>query len=140
MSRAAKETAARKKEIVFSDFMMNMDRHPLSGDIAKVTNEESIKQSIRNIIMFNFGEKLFQPAIGSGVIASLFEPLDNFTINDIQSHITHSINFFEKRVNLLNVTVQPDNVDNNTLNATIVFSIINTNDVATLNVILRRVR
>ena len=140
MSRAAKETITTKQPIVYSDFMNNLDLHPLSGDVAKVTNAESIKQSIRNLIIIGYGEKLFNPTIGSNVYQSLFEPIDGFTINDIQDHITDTIGFHEPRVNLLQVVVSPNPRDDNAVTATIAFNIINTGEIATLNLILTRVR
>ncbi len=52
----------------------------LPCDISPVTNEESIKQSIRNIVLTAPGEKLFNPKFGSSVYKMLFEPLDPFMI------------------------------------------------------------
>jgi phage baseplate assembly protein W len=112
----------------------------LSGDIAKVTNSESIKQSIKNLVQINYGEKLFNPTLGCDVYKSLFEPLDGFTINDIKDNISDTIKFYEQRVVLLNVEASGIENDDNSLSVTIYFSIINTGENATLNLILRRVR
>ena len=140
MSRAAKETINRKQPIIYSDFVNNLLLHPLSGDIAKVTNAESIKQSIKNLVQINYGEKLFQPTIGCNVYRSLFEPLDGFTLNDIKEGIADTIKFYEPRVVLLNVETSGIENDDNAVSVTIYFSIINTGENATLNLILRRVR
>ena len=40
---------------------MSILKNPFSKDIASVTNEESIKQSIKNIVLTAPGEKLFNP-------------------------------------------------------------------------------
>jgi len=140
MSRAAKETLNKKQPIIYSDFVNNLLLHPLSGDIARVTNDESIKQSIKNLITFNYGEKLFNPTVGSDVYKSLFEPLDGFVLNDIRDHIVNTITYYETRVNLIDVQVSGMENDENAVAVTIVFSIINTGASASLNLILRRVR
>lgn len=128
-----------KQREVYSDFLSNLDTHPFSNDIAKIKNEQSIKQSIRNLLLTNVGERFFRPYLGSNVYKSLFELIDNFVINDIKTHIENAINAYEPRAQLIAVNVE-DNGDGNSLTATIQFSIINTGDTATLNLILRRVR
>lgn len=128
-----------KQREVYSDFLSNLDTHPFSSDVAKVKNEQAIKQSIRNLLLTNVGERFFRPYLGSNVYKSLFELIDNFVINDIKTHIENTINAYEKRADLISVNVV-DNGDGNSLTATIQFSIINTGDTATLNLILKRVR
>lgn len=140
MSRADRITPLSKQPEIYSDFLINFDRHPLSGDLAKVSNAEAIKQSIRNLLLTNYGERLFNPIIGSNVYKSLFEPLDGFTIQDIKQAITDTLYFHEKRIEVVAVEVNANPNDENSLTATIVFSIINTGSTETLNLVLRRVR
>lgn len=140
MSRADKETIIKKQPIIYSDFVSNLLTHPLSGDIAKVTNEESIKQSIKNLLMINYGEKLFNPIIGSDVFKSLFEPLDGFTLNTIHDNIVDTIKYHETRVELIRVIVSSMENDENSIAVTIVFNIINTGVSTSVNLILGRVR
>ena len=140
MSRAQHNTAYSKQPENYSDFLGNLDKHPLSGDIARVTNEESIKQSIKNLILTNYGERLYNPVIGSNVYKSLFQPLDGFTLNNIKEYIRDTIKFHEPRANLIGVSVNFSQNDKNTAIATIVFSVINSTTVSTLNPILQRVR
>jgi phage baseplate assembly protein W len=90
--------------------------------------------------MINYGEKLFNPDIGSNLMKSLFEPLDGFSLNDMQDHIVNTITFHEPRANLIDVRVGASGINDNSVTATIVFILINTGETATLNLILRRVR
>jgi len=140
MSRAAKETILKQQPSLYSDFLNNLDLHPLSGDIAKITNAEAIKQSIKNLVLTNYGERFFNPTLGSSLNKSLFEPIDGFTLNDMQSSIVNTITFHEPRANLIECVVSASTRDENSAVATIVFSIINTGETASLNLILRRVR
>jgi phage baseplate assembly protein W len=140
MSRAQSITAYTKQPEVYSDFLSNLDKHPLSGDIGRVTNTESIKQSIKNLLLTNYGERFFNPGIGSNVYRTLFQPMDNFTLHDMKDYIKETLQFHEPRVNLIGVNVAFSENNKNTVTATIVFSLINSNNVNTLNLILQRVR
>jgi phage baseplate assembly protein W len=140
MSKADKQTVISKQPIIYSDFVSDLLQHPISGDIAKVTNEESVKQSIKNLLMINYGEKLFNPIIGSNVFKSLFEPLDGFTLNTIHDSISDTIRNYEPRADLLNVKVSILENDENAAAVTIIFQVINTGVLTSLNLILRRVR
>jgi phage baseplate assembly protein W len=123
----------------FSDFLNNMDVHPLNKTIGRVLNEESVRQSLKNLILTNIGERLFQPTIGSDVYKSLFEPNDVITAENISYHISSTIKHNEPRVILLNVITTP-NQDDYSFNVNIVFSLINNPATINLNLILRRVR
>ena len=124
---------------LFSDFLDDFSPHPITGDIARLKNEQSIKQSLRNLILTNLGERLFQPDIGSNVNRVLFEPNDMIAQEDLQYHITQTITQNEPRVNLMQVIVSP-NVLQDSVAVNIVYSIINTQQVQNLSLILKRVR
>ena len=81
----------------FSDLDLNFLQHPATKDGRKKVGENSIKQSIRNLIMTNPRERLFQPEIGCGVYNMLFEPLMPITALEIQESIKDVINSYEPR-------------------------------------------
>ena len=139
MATIADRYTPKQKEI-YSDFLSNLETHPLSNDIAKVKNEQSIKQSIRNLLLTNVGERFFRPYVGSNIYKSLFNFIDNFTMNDIKIYIQDTIKSYEPRAKLISVNVYDNNDTGNSVTATIQFSIINTGENATLNLVLRRVR
>ena len=60
----------------FSDFLDDFTAHPVTGDIVRIKNENSIRQSVKNLVMTSMGERPFQSYIGSNVYNSLFEPND----------------------------------------------------------------
>lgn len=104
--------------------MSDFTKNPVTGFLAKVTNEEAVKQSIRQIIFTNKGERPYNPGFGSTVKSSLFNPLDSITIIAIKDSITESINNFEPRAILNEVIVIPDE-NNNGIFVEIVFGIKN---------------
>lgn len=107
MSRADKITIEAKKVEWYSDFLNNFDKNPVTGYLARITNEESVKQSIRNLILTNRGERFYSPVTGSTVKHSLFNNIDITTLMSIKESITESINNFEPRAQLFDVTVTP---------------------------------
>lgn len=137
-TRADKLSPSQKQEY-FSDFLNDFDSHPITNIVVKTTNENAVKQSIRNLILTNLGERLFQPTIGSNIIHSLFEPNDIITAENITSFTKSTITQNEPRAMLLNVNVYP-NYDLNSFNVNIIFSLINSNVPIQMTVILKRVR
>jgi len=97
MARADLYTQTQKKQEYFSDFLTSFDKHPISDDTARVTNENAVSQSIKNLVLTNYGERLYNSEIGSNVYKSLFEPYSQFTADDIIRHISDTIKAKETR-------------------------------------------
>lgn len=129
----------RKTVDLFSDFLNDFSAHPISGDIARLRNETAIRQSIKNIILTNIGERPFQPTIGSNINRALFEPNDEIIANELLFHIETALNNHEPRATILSVSVVNDR-EPNSVSINIVYSIINSHNPQNLNLILRRVR
>ena len=55
----------------FRDLAMSFNENPSTKDFGAVKNERAISQSVRNLILTMFGERPFQPEIGSQVRALL---------------------------------------------------------------------
>ena len=138
-NKADNITQLKKTPVLFSDFFDDFTVHPISNDLGRLVNDQSIKQSIRNLILTNYGERLFQPSLGSNVNRTLFEPDDNMACQDLQYHIQSTLSYNEPRINLLNVIAISD-PDNNKINVNIIFSIINSTQVQSLTVFLQRAR
>lgn len=141
MARADRFTVERKKAIAYSDFLPNLDRNPLTGLLAKVTNEDSVKQSIANLCKTNRRERYNQPLTGSKLNGSLFEnSSDPIVLDEIKSTLEQTIADDEPRAT--NVSVEVSNVpdDPNSIRAFITFSIKNISEPITLIVVLKRVR
>ena len=63
----------------FKDLAISFNANPSTDDFGAVKNERAITQSVRNLILTIFGERPFQPSIGSRVKGLLFEPWDPFS-------------------------------------------------------------
>ena len=108
----------------YTDIRNDFDGHPTTGDLIKLTDEASIKQSIANLVMLQPEEKPFHPEIASGVHQYLFEPMNDVTGKLIEKSIETVINNYEPRVNLVGVVAEPDE-DKNAYQILIVYQIIN---------------
>lgn len=132
-------TQTDRKQQIYSDFLTDLTPHPVSGDIVRFVNETAVIRSIKNLILTNTGERLYQPDIGSDIRKLLFEPMNSVTAEAIGSLITSTITAHEPRARLVDLQVRPD-VDNNAYNVSVVFMVINKQDPVSFNVTLTRVR
>ena len=123
----------------FSDFTKNLDQIPGRTEIARVINENSVKESIKNLISTDRGERLFQPNIGCDIRGSLFENMTPDVIIILEENLKRTIRTYEPRCNVRDIEVV-GNIDNNDLSVIIVFSVINTTNTSSLTIDLSRIR
>ena len=114
---------ARRLSKGFLDVSASFQINPINNDVIVTRNENAIARAVRNLVFTIPGEKPFQPNIGSNVSRLLFENLDRITASSIQSEIESTINNFEPRVSLNEVTVTP-NFDNNEFDCVVNYDII----------------
>jgi phage baseplate assembly protein W len=132
-------TPLRKKRTLYSDFFKDLTVNPISGDLALRTNEESIKESLKNLILTDRGERLFQPNLGSDVRASLFENASPVILKIMEERVRDVINNFEPRISLIDVDVT-SLYDDNRVKVTIYFYVKNREDPLSVDVFIERVR
>jgi phage baseplate assembly protein W len=121
------------------DLDINFDRNPLSGDVALRRDEEAIKRSLRNLILYRRGEKPFHPEISSGVQDMLFELIEPIMVIELKKRISDVIRNYEKRVSDAIVDIV-DVLDKNEIRITIHFTIRNVQRVFSTTIALQRLR
>lgn len=124
---------------IYADFHKDLLVSPVNSDLARKTNEEAVKESIKNLIFTDRGERPFQPQLGSNIRKMLFDMLTPSTIILAKELIKETIENFEPRANLIDVEVTGA-IDSNALKATIIFAVANVEDPIVLETILTRVR
>jgi len=123
----------------FVDINPNFEKHPITGDLPMLKNENAIKQSVKNIVMTMFGEKFFQPLFGTSVRSSLFELFNPLVADRLTVSIENSLRDYEPRISVDSVDYLDDQ-DDNALEIKINYSIVGLPlDQQSLNLILERV-
>ena len=139
VTRADKYTINTNRSVYFADFLTDFSLNPVTGELARVTNEESVKQSLKNLIMTMKGERFYDDNKGSNVFASMFDLMSPMVVEDVRSSIYEVVSNYMPVVELININVEFN--DNNELRVIIEFSIINIpNKIFTLNFIVERIR
>lgn len=123
----------------YSDIDLNFIAHPVTGDITKKIDVDAVKQSISNLINTKHYENVFEPEIGSNIHALLFENLTDIVKFAIEEEIKILIRNFEPRAKVIEVIIR-ELPDVNTIEASIIFTIVNIEEPETLNILLERVR
>lgn len=140
VTRADTLTGTKKQKDFFSDFVTSFAKTPLGNQLGRVTNDQSVNQSLRNLIKTNLGERLFQPLVGSDVYAMLFEQDTPENLAMIEVFIENTIRNNEPRVNLLKTVINTDVYDENTVEISLLYNLINNPEPINLTILLRRVR
>lgn len=139
ITRADRITTTTVQDQIYSDFLTDMVPHPVSKDVLRFVNEHAVIRSIKNLILTDQGERLYQPNIGSNIKRMMFEPMIESTAEIISQYIQETIEVYEPRAKVLDISVVPD-YNNNLYSVTLVFMIINKEDPITVNITLDRVR
>jgi phage baseplate assembly protein W len=139
LSRAQTLIENNKKTEFYSDFMTSFAKSPVGDQLAKVVNDRSINQSLKNIILTDVGERLFQPTFGSNVRAMLFENNVKENLTTLEFYISNSISLNEPRVNLIDVKLS-EGVNQHELVINILYNTINNPEPILFTYIFRRVR
>ena len=139
ITRADRITTSTVQDQIYSDFLTDMVPHPVSKDVLRFVNEHAVIRSIKNLILTDQGERLYQPGIGSNIKRMLFEPMIESTAEIISQYIQEAIGVYEPRAKVLEISVLPD-YNNNLYSVSLTFMIINKEDPITVNITLDRVR
>ena len=109
MSRydATQSNESTRSSKIFKDLNLDFQQNTATKDIQKITDVESVKRSVRNLINTNHYEKPFHPEIGSNLRAMLFELMTPQMNHVITKQIENLINDYEPRCNLVEVFAQP---------------------------------
>jgi len=113
----------QRRSIGFKDLSASFENNPLNNDLIGLRNENAIARSVRNLVQTIQGERPFQPVLGSNVQNLLFDNMDKLTASAIKQEIINTIENYEPRVEMGEVTVEP-NYDNNEFQVSVQYYIV----------------
>ena len=123
----------------FSDIDLNFTKNPITNDVNILRDNEAVRRSVRNIVLYNFLEKPFSPTFGGNVRGKLFENINSITALRIKGEIEKAIIDNEQRASLRGVKVAPD-LDRNAFDVTIIFNVNNNPAPVKVEISLERIR
>ena len=112
------------KNIKFADLNLTFAKHPVTGKLSVLKNNDSIVRSVRNLILTNHWERPYQPLFGGNVTSKLFESFTRMTESLVQRDISDAFANWESRATLNSVIVRAYE-GNNKLAITINFTPVN---------------
>ncbi len=94
------------KSFIYRDISPSFATHPITGDIAFITDFDAVSQSIKNILMTEKNERHFdQLNFGVGIERYLFTNYDRNVAESITEDIIAQVSAFEPRAVLYDVKV-----------------------------------
>tara|TARA_B100001093_G_scaffold97073_1_gene89091 strand:- start:4677 stop:5108 length:432 start_codon:yes stop_codon:yes gene_type:complete len=124
----------------YLDIDLSFKRNPITNDVMMKKNVNAVNQSLRNLLLTNRFERQFSPSFGGNIYNSLFEPQDEFTARDLEDRISKTITNFEKRVQIVGVSVEYPELYQNSAKIQVVYVLIATDEEVTTTFTIERVR
>ena len=107
----------------FRDFSLTFEKNAVTNDVLSLKNEAAIKESVKNIVLYNFYEKPFNPFFGGNIIGLLFENSTPTMELEVKRRIERSVEIHEPRVTAVSVDVDFE-PDRNELNCSVSYLIL----------------
>ena len=117
-------TTVTRKTADFKDLDFNFTRLSTTSDVARKSDVEAVKQSMKSLIQTRYFERPFQPYLGSSIADLLFENNTPMTRRLIEKSIREVIDNHEPRARIEDVQVF-DEPDTNTYRVRIFFYVVN---------------
>ena len=124
---------------IYKDLNLDFQQNTATKDIQKITDVESVKRSVRNLISLNHYEKPFHPEIGSNIRGMLFENITPQIGHFISKQIDMLIKHYEPRCRLVEVSNRP-NFDRNGYSVSVSFYVVNSPNPVVVESFLERLR
>lgn len=130
---------ARKNKIQYSDLRKDLATNPVTEDLALYTEEESIKESIKNLLLTDKGERRMQPNLGGNIRATLFENNTPATVTILREQIKEVLKNHEPRISVIQVAIN-SKYDENKIEVSISFYIQSKETPVSTTIFLERIR
>ncbi len=122
----------------YTDISFSFKKHPITNDIEIKTDDESIKQSLKNLCLMKPYDVPMHPEI-FGIGDLLFEPLDSITIFQAKQRLFKLIEQYEPRVELQDIVID-EYANANGIVIIFKYYIVNTNQLKISEVYIDRIR
>jgi len=124
--------------VKYRDLSLNLRPHPNTGDLSTVSNENSITQSLKTLMFYNYYDVPFQPKLGSNIRAKLFDLISDITSEFIKSDIKLLIENYEPRVEVIEILSEASR-ENHGINVTLKYRARTSTEEIVVNYFLTRI-
>jgi phage baseplate assembly protein W len=124
---------------LYSDIDFAFTKKPVTNDVALSYDAQAVIRSIRNLLLTNHYERLWNPDLGSNLNDLLFELMTPMTASSLEREIKIIIQNYEPRATIHEIIVSPL-PDKNAYNIYLSFFMENTTLPTTVTFLLERNR
>jgi phage baseplate assembly protein W len=124
---------------IYSDIDFAFTKKPVTNDVALSYDAQAVIRSIRNLLLTNHYERLWNPDLGSNLNALLFELMTPLTAASLEREVRIIIQNYEPRATINEVVVSPL-PDKNAYSLYLSFFMENTTIPTTVTLLLERNR
>jgi len=124
---------------IFSDLDLVFTKHPLTKDVTKRVDASAVNQSLKNLLLTNNFERPFKSGIGTPIKSLMFEPITPMLRVMLKTVIEQTIFNYEPRVSLEDIGIT-FNEENNSIDISIYYYILNTSNLQRFDFTLERTR
>ena len=130
-------TIARQE--TYKDLDFTFKQNPNTNDVGIKKNNDSVKQSVLNILRTNHGERPFNYNFGANLRAYLFENMTNITAANISTSVNLALANYEPRLEVLNTNIQAK-ADDNEVFITVTGRVKSSNEIIDITTTIERLR
>lgn len=124
------------RDMIYKDIDLSFNKRT-TGDIYKKTEAAAVKQAIKTLISTNRFDKPFNPDFGADIRSMLFELADEKSGGEIITRIKKAVSKYEPRAAVRSINVKLSTVGNS-IDVSIVFQILNTDQIITYETTVSR--
>jgi len=110
-----------------------------NGEIYTKRDAAAVKQSIKTLVQTNHFEKPFLPFFGGNIRSLLFELVDEEDPTEIIDNIRDTVEVYEPRARIIDIKVSLK-PDNNSIDLTIEFQTVSTEETVVFTTVVSRLR
>ena len=123
----------------YKDLDFSFKQNPNTNDVGIKKDNDSISQSVLNILRTNHGERPFNYEFGANLRSYLFENMTQITAAQMSTSINTALANWEPRIEVLNTNVQA-RAEDNEIFITVTGRVKTTNEIIDVSTTIERLR
>ena len=127
------------RQATYKDLDFTFKQNPNTNDVGIKKDNDSLKQSVLNILRTNHGERPFNYNFGANLRAYLFENMSQITAANMSTSVNTALANWEPRIEVLNTNIQA-NAGENEVRVTVTGRVKSTNEIIDIATTIERLR